>query len=98
MNARGNKKPATPDVCPVCDEDVPSGALACAECGADHRSGWREDAAAYDGVDLPDEFDYEEFSRNQFGGAAKPSGIRTVWWLTAIALIGLAVLYFILRQ
>ena len=44
----------TPEECPVCGEDVPRGALACPECGADERSGWREDAVA-DGLDLPDE-------------------------------------------
>ena len=41
-----------PKVCPVCGEDVPRTALACPECGADHTSGWREDAEAYDGMDL----------------------------------------------
>ena len=49
-------------MCPVCGEDVPRTALACLECGADHTSGWREDAETYDAVDLPDEdFNYEEF-------------------------------------
>lgn len=92
------KQPATPEVCPVCSEEVPRGALACPDCGADHSSGWRVDAAAYDGLDLPDEFDYEEFTRNEFGSAAKPSGISTIWWLTAIALIVLAALYFMLSR
>jgi hypothetical protein len=34
---------------------VPRNARACPECGADERSGWNEDAARYDGLDLPDE-------------------------------------------
>lgn len=43
-----------PETCPVCGDDVPRGALACPGCGADERSGWNEDAARYDGLDLPD--------------------------------------------
>ena len=73
---------------------MPRGALACPECGADHNSGWREDAETYDGVDLPDEFDYEEFSRKEFGGSLKPTGIRVSWWITAIVLVLLTLLYF----
>ena len=77
-----------PAVCPVCGEDVPSGALACPECGADHNSGWRKDADAYDAVDLPDEdFNYDEFIRKEFGQSPKPPGIKIFWWIAAIVLI-----------
>jgi len=82
-----------PAVCPVCGEDVPRGALACPECGADHQSGWRDDAASYDGVDLPDDFDYEEFTRKEFGSQAKPAGISVFWWVTAIVVLVLTLLY-----
>lgn len=87
--------PRTPEICPVCGEDVPRRALACPECGADHNSGWREDANAYDGVDLGEEsFDYEEFVREEFGTGVKPKGISGLWWLTAIVLlIALAALW-----
>ena len=78
----------TPEICPVCGEDVPSRSLACPECGADHNSGWREGAESYDGVDLPDqEFNYDEFVRAEFESGVKPTGIKTLWWLTAIVLI-----------
>src|SRR5688500_4905783 len=43
-----------PDVCPQCGEDVPRNAKACPECGADEQTGWKEDAYASDGVELPD--------------------------------------------
>ena len=67
---------------------MPPRALACPECGADHNSGWREDAGAYDGVDLgEDDFNYEEFVREEFGKSPKPCGISVVWWLTAIVLL-----------
>ena len=82
-----------PEICPVCGEDVPRGALACPECGADHNSGWREDAERYDGIDLPGEFDYEEFTRKEFGSSVKPPGISAVWWVTAIVVIVLTLLY-----
>ena len=87
MSSKRRPRP-TPEVCPVCGEDVPPRSLACPECGADHNSGWREDAAAYDGVDLgKDEFNYEEFVREEFGTSPKPRGISFVWWLTAIVLL-----------
>lgn len=82
------EKLETPRICPVCGDDVPPGALACPECGADHNSGWREGAESYDGVDLPDqEFNYDEFVREEFGSGVKPTGIKTLWWITAIVLI-----------
>lgn len=88
-------KMKTPENCPVCGEDVPLHAVACPECGADHKSGWREDAQTYDGVDLP-EFDYDEFVREEFANSPKPRGIKTIWWVTAIVLLAL-LLYFYAR-
>ena len=86
-------KPRSPVICPVCGQDVPRNALACPECGADHNSGWREDADRYDGVDLPEDFDYAGFTRREFGAGPKPAGIRLVWWLTAIVVLALTLLY-----
>ena len=85
-----------PAVCAVCGEDVPRGSLACPECGADHQSGWREGVDAYDAVDLPDQdFNYDEFIREEFGQTLKPPGIKTFWWIAAIVLfIVLSVICF----
>jgi len=89
--------PKTPEICPVCGEDVPPRALACPECGADHNSGWREGAESYDGVDLPNqEFDYDEFVRQEFGPSVKPAGIKTVWWITALLLILVSLAIYLL--
>lgn len=87
----------TPEVCPVCGEDVPSGVLACPECGADHRSGWRQGAETYEALDLPeDDFNYEEFVRKEFGRSFKPAGMKLIWWITAIAVLIISVaLYFL---
>lgn len=74
-------------MCPVCYEEVPTGALACPECGADHRSGWSENADDAGGLGLPDEdFQYEEWVRQEFGAAFKPSKLKLIWWLSAILL------------
>jgi hypothetical protein len=71
------KKPTklkAPEACPVCGEDVPRGVLACPECGADHGSGWREEADTYDGVNLPDEdFNYDKFVQEGIWVSAKAS-------------------------
>jgi hypothetical protein len=87
----------TPAVCPVCGDDVPGGALACPECGADHNSGWRHDSEAYDALGLPDEeFDYDRFVREEFGASVRPAGMKLIWWITAILIIvASAALYFL---
>lgn len=79
----------------MCGEDVPPTALACSNCGADHRSGWQENTESYDGVDLPDnDFNYEEFVKQEFGSLSRPA-IKRVWWITAILLIAVLVaIYF----
>lgn len=71
---------------------MPPRALACPECGADHNSGWREEAL-YDGVDLPEKFDYDEFARQEFGSARTPTHIGTAWSITALVLVLLTLLY-----
>jgi hypothetical protein len=87
----------TPDNCPVCGEDVPRGAAACPECGADHLSGWREDADTTGGLDLPDEeFNYDEFVKKEFGNEVKPEGISWAWWAAAVAAL-LAFIAMLLR-
>ena len=95
MTNKKRLRPRTPEFCPVCGEDVPRGALACPQCGADHNSGWREDADTYDGVDLPDDdFNYEEFVKKEFGSSRR-SGTKTVWWITAILVVAaLIAMYF----
>src|SRR4029453_10572135 len=89
-------RPKTPETCPVCGEDVPRGALACPECGADHNSGWKEDADTYGGVDLPDDdFNYDDFVKREFGSRAKPAGLKMVWWIAGILLIVALILMYL---
>ena len=79
-----------PGDCPACGAPVPSHARACPECGADERSGWRDDDVG-SGLDLPDDgFDYDGFVREEFGaGPAPPRGIHPLWWITGILLVAL---------
>lgn len=77
-----------PGPCPACGDDVPARALACPGCGADARSGWRDEALGYDGVDLDDEFDYEAFVREEFGpGGRGANQLPMAWRLMVIVLV-----------
>lgn len=88
MESKKRIQVKAPEACPVCGEDVPRSSLACPECGADHNSGWRENADTYDAVDLPDEdFNYDQFVTQEFGSSRKPAAIKTVWWIVVTLLI-----------
>lgn len=70
---------------------MPPDATACPECGADDRTGWSDRAAAQR-LGLPDdEFDYDEFVKEEFGGGVadkiKPRGLSWVWWVAAVLLL-----------
>ena len=80
--------------CPVCGEEVHPNARACPSCGADDRSGWRDDAGATDdasalGLGDDEDFDYDEFVAREFG-AERPASPRQgwVWWAVAVLLLG----------
>jgi hypothetical protein len=81
-----------PEICPHCGALVPRKARACPECGSDEQTGWSERAAAQR-LDLPDdEFDYDEFVREEFGGRdrgsrLRPRGIKWLWWVVAVLLL-----------
>ncbi len=100
MAKKTNRQPQPPKVCPICGEDVPPRSLACPECGADHETGWKEDADAYGGgLDLADdEFDYDDFVAREFGSKApKPRGVSLFWWIVGIILtivFGLCIIRF----
>ena len=89
---------APPRICPNCGADVPPGARACPECGSDEETGWSEEAAAAD-LGLPDEeFNYDEFVKEEFGPGGKspvPKGIHWAWWVTAILVIMAFIIYWL---
>ena len=86
----------SPEVCPNCGAEVPHGAKACAECGSDEKTGWSD--SAYAGkLGLPDEeFNYDEFVKEEFGGERKPRGVSWFWWVVAVLLV-LLLLFLFLR-
>jgi hypothetical protein len=90
----------SPETCPNCGADVPRNAKACPGCGADEKTGW-SDEAYVSNLGIPEEkFDYDEFVKEEFGtgtGRIKPRGIHWVWWVTAIGLLGLFLLFYLRR-
>ena len=83
----------TPQVCPQCGALVPPKARSCPDCGADEETGWSERAEAQR-LGLPDdEFDYDEFVKEEFGqpraGRVKPRGIHWLWWCVGVGLVAL---------
>lgn len=76
------------DYCPHCGAELPAGARACPACGSDETTGW-SDRAYEERLGLPDdEFNYDEFVREEFGGPkpARP-GLQWIWWAAAILLL-----------
>ncbi len=66
--------------------------MACPECGADEKTGWNDRARAQN-LDLPDdEFDYDEFVKEEFGEkkehATKTEGVSWLWWIVALLIVG----------
>ena len=89
---------STPDICPVCGAEVPPKVRACPECGADDTTGWNEDRAVYDGLDLPDhEFDYDEYLNKEFGASGKPAKKRWIWvFIIGLILVLIALILVIM--
>jgi len=77
-----------PEICPNCGAELSPKSRACPRCGSDEKTGWAQDAHL-GGLDLPDEtFDYDEFVKDEFGGAGvKPRGLHWFWWLVALLLL-----------
>lgn len=79
-----------PEVCPNCDGEVPAGARACPECGADETTGWSQSAQC-DRLGIPDpdeEFDYGAFVQNEFAPHARGNtGRRLIWTVTGVVLL-----------
>jgi predicted nucleic acid-binding Zn ribbon protein len=79
----------SPEECANCGAAIPRGAKACPECGADERTGWRENAeSVYDGLDLPDEaFEDGKTKRAQGPRARRVNGVPWYWWLVGVLLL-----------
>jgi len=86
-----------PDVCTNCGTELPRNAKACPECGSDEQTGWSETAYASH-LGLPDEnFDHDDFVKQEFGAEpVKPHHIAWFWWVVALLVLA-AMLCFLLK-
>jgi hypothetical protein len=87
---------STPEICPNCGADVPPRAKACPECGSDEKTGWSEKAAA-DNLGLPDdEFNYDEFIKEEFESPdSPPRRLHWIWWVAGVILLSAFLFLFI---
>ena len=79
-----------PTECANCGAAIPRSAKACPECGADERTGWRENAdSIYDGLDLPEEAFEDDVGANSKRARNPPrvNGVPWYWWAVGVALI-----------
>ena len=85
----------TPETCPNCGTEVPPRAKSCPECGADEATGWNDRATEQRlGVADPEDFDAEEFQREEFGDP-KPRRLPLIWLVVAVLLLGALVIFFL---
>ena len=86
------KRSDDPFICPNCGADVPAGTKACPECGSDETTGW-SDNTIYNGTGIedPDEFDYDDFVRREFGKGARRSRRQWLWWTVALLALVMVV-------
>jgi hypothetical protein len=82
--------------CNNCGGEVNLKAKSCPHCGADDETAWKDGVNSYV-VQEQEEFDYDEYVRNNnMGGGApspKPTGVK--WWVWVIAVLLLSI--FLLR-
>ena len=84
------KPPQEDFVCPVCGAEVPAGSKSCPECGACEKSGWSGDDTLEE-----EDFDYEKFVAEEFGGGAPRTPTQRRWAIVALILfVALAILLF----
>jgi hypothetical protein len=80
---------------------VPRGAAACDDCGACAKSGWKDNAEVYDGLDLPDdqeEFNYDDFVAREFGGKPQAKKLtRNPWWWVALVLVIVIIIGYVMN-
>lgn len=81
-----------PEDCAICGEPIPPRARSCPSCGADERTGWREQSL-YDGLDLPSSD--EEFSTTP---PVRRHGGLPWYWLVTFAAVVLVLLLTILGR
>lgn len=77
--------------CPHCGTEIAADAKVCAHCGSDERTGWSEQTYM-DGIDLPDESEYDEMVAKEFGGKQDQPHRPTWTIVVGVALLAAFVL------
>ena len=81
-----------PDECANCGAALPRNARACPGCGADERTGWREQSV-YDDLDLPDTA-FEDDTPSPPGNKAP----AWLWPVVGVILLFAVVATFVFRR
>jgi ribosomal protein L32 len=86
-----------PDECANCGAVIPRHARSCPGCGADERTGWRENDV-YDGLELPDQAwdDGNTPPLRQRPPERRVNGVPWYWWCVGIGLL-LVFVFWVLR-
>ncbi|MFM7182477.1 MAG: zinc ribbon domain-containing protein [Verrucomicrobiales bacterium] len=91
----------SPEICPVCGEDVPPNSWACPECGADERAGWNEDDAYVDALDLPEaeseeeaRGSYQAFMEREFGVIPWKKRLGMVFGIVLVVVMAVYLIRF----
>lgn len=86
-----------PEYCPHCGAEVPERAKVCPECGSSEETGW-SDEAHVERLGLPSqEFDYDQYVKEEFGAEEKRSSPKKlILALVALFLIGLILAAYLL--
>lgn len=54
------------ETCPNCGAEIPERSIACPDCGSCDETGWKDESYDQSLGLVEEEFDYEEFIRNEF--------------------------------
>ena len=81
--------------CPHCGHELPVTARFCRECGASGNDAWDDtsESGPGDGWSDPDDFDYDDYVRREFGDhSGMMTGYSWKWyhWVAVALLIGFA--------
>ena len=79
--------------CPHCGELIDAAAKFCRHCGSSDEDGWRDDDDALLG---DDDFDYDEFVRDNLSGQITNTQTAPLWRIVALVLLVLFVLGYML--
>jgi hypothetical protein len=83
--------PPPPEECANCGASIPRNAKACPECGADERSGWREQSV-YDDLDLPEEAWKDETEpKKRQPPSMSVNGVPWYWWMVGALLLSVLI-------